>query len=231
MYTNNSESGFELVTAQKHITSTTWLDWENFIFKGDDDREIINFGESFQYSSNKILDNFDFKIPVQFMIRHLGGQISNYPESLETYINLATGVNINYNTDFGTLGADYCLLLYYDNSSDQVLSFKQGYANWYKVHYNYKNFLVEMAYWKSHDFYAPIGNLVYSSVSGYYNNTILADRPLLSCSFNMTILRIKYFEMYFGIDFYYDLNLKQVYNAAALHLSFNEMTKIFSLKR
>ena len=235
IYTNNSENGFEFITEQNHFTSDTWLDWEHFIFTGDTDREIINFGESFKYTSDKIRNRFDFNVPLQFLIRHKGGQISNYPESLETYLNLAAGININYDLNNGNnrkLGIDYFHFMYYDNSANnQVLSFKQGYADWFRLHYNSKIMWIDLAYWKSHNFYAPVGNLVYSSISGFMGKTLLPDRSLLSSSMNLTIVRLKYLELFFGVDFYYDLNLQEFYNAAALHIRFNEMIKLLSLKK
>jgi hypothetical protein len=232
MYINNSESGFEFISKHDHITNYTWLDWEHFIFAGDTERETINFGESFRYSSDKLFDKFNIAVPVQFLIRHRGGQISNYSERMETFMDAGAGINIDYDLNYSKgykLGADLIHFIYYDNTPDgAILSFKQGYADWMKLHFTTKNLGVEMAWFKSHNFYAPLGNLVYSSISGFTGKTILADRSLLSCSTSLNILKLKYLEFYLGIDFYYDLNIKELYNAAALHLKFNEAVKLFS---
>lgn len=88
-----------------------------------------------------------------------------------------------------------------------------------------------MAYWKSHNFYAPNGNLVYSSISGYKGHTLLPDRSLLSASVYLTVHPVKSLELYFGFDYYYDVTLKESYNAASLHLGFSELIKILSLKK
>jgi hypothetical protein len=232
-YSHNSENGIELLTENNHFFNDTWLDWENFIFKGDTDREILTFGESFKYTSDKIQNLFDLNIPVQLLIKHKGGQISNYSEPLETYINIASGMSINFDINkatLGRLGFDYLHFYYYDNSPDRILSFNRGYSNWYKLHYNYKIAWFEVAYWNSHNFYAPNGNLIYSSISGYQDKTILPDRSLLTASMYLTVHPVRSFELFFGLDFYYDLNFKVLYSAAALHLSFNEMTKLFSIK-
>ncbi len=234
MYNKNSENGIEFVTNQKHIFSDTWLDWEKFIFKGDTSREILTFGESFKYTTNKIRNLFDLNFPFQFLIKHKGGQISNYSENVETLINVAAGAGINFdvnNGNSGKIGFDYIHLIFYDNSVDQVFSFKQGYSNWYKLHYNYKALMFELAYWKSHNYYTPDGNLIYSSISGYGSRTVLHDRSLFNTSLYLTLYPIKDLELFLGFDFYYDLNAKVLYSAAALHLNFNDVFKLLSFRK
>jgi hypothetical protein len=234
MYNKNAENGIEFMTEQKHIFSDTWLDWEKFIFKGDTTREILTFGESFRYTTGKIKNLFNVNIPFQFLIKHKGGQISNYSGNVETLINLAAGAGISYdvnNGNSGKIGFDYIHLLFYDNSSDQVFSFRQGYANWYKLHYSYKALLFELAYWKSHNYYTPDGNLIYSSISGYAGRTVLHDRSLFNTSLYLTIYPIKDLELFLGFDFYYDLNSKVLYSAAALHLNFNEVFRLLSVRK
>lgn len=234
IYINNSENGLELLTENKHFFSDTWLDWENFIFRADTVREVLTFGESFKYTTDKIHNLFDLNIPLQFLIKHKGGQISNYPEHLETYINLATGLSISFdinNGNYGKLGFDYIHFFYYDNSSEQALSFKQGYSNWYRLHYNYRIGWFEIAYWKSHNFYAPNGNLIYSSISGFLDKTILPNRSLLNTSLYLTVYPVKNLELFLGLDFYYDLDAKILYSGAALHLNFKEVIKLLSIKK
>lgn len=234
MYSQNSENGIEFLTSQKHIFSDTWLNWENYIFTGDTTREILTFGESLKYNSGKIRNLFEISTPFQFLIKHKGGQISNYSGNVETFINLAAGAGIDYyinNGNSGIIGLDYIHLLFYDNSTQQAFSFKQGYSDWYKLHYNYKAFMLELAYWKSHNFYPPDGNLIYSSISGYGSKTVLQERKLFNTSLYLTIHPLKKLEMFLGFDFYYDLNEKVLYSAAALHLKFDEVIKLFSFGR
>jgi hypothetical protein len=104
MYSNNSENGIEFLTQQKRVFSDTWLNWENFIFRGDTTREILTFGESFRYTTGKIQNLFDIEFPLQFLIKHRGGQISNYSENVETLINLAAGAGINFELNNGNSG-------------------------------------------------------------------------------------------------------------------------------
>jgi hypothetical protein len=91
--------------------------------------------------------------------------------------------------------------------------------------------MFELAYWKSHNFYTPDGNLIYSSISGYAGRSVLHDRDLFNTSLYLTLNPVKDLELYLGFDFYYDLNAKVMYSAAALHLNFNEIFKLFSGKK
>lgn len=234
IYNKNSENGIEFLTNRERLFSDTWLNWENFIFTGDTTREILTFGESFRYTTKKIRNLFDINIPVQFLIKHRGGQISNYSENVETLINLAAGAGINFDLNggqSGKIGFDYVHLIFLDNSADQVFSFRQGYSNWYKLHYNYKALMFELAYWTSHNFYTPDGNLIYSSISGYAGRSVLHDRSLFNTSLYLTLHPVKDLELFLGFDFYYDLNAKVMYSAAALHLNFNEIFRLLSVRK
>ena len=234
MYNQNSENGLEFLSKNNHFFNDTWINWENFIFPGDSTREMLTFGESFKYTSDKFMNMFDINFPFQFSIKHKGGQISNYNQPMETYINMAAGAGINFDIkdgNLGKLGFDYTFFYYYDNSPDKILSFDKGYANWFRLHYNYKILRLETAFWKSHNFYAPNGNLVYSSISGYKGHTILPDRSLLSASVYLTVHPIRNLDLYFGFDYYYDVALDESYNAASLHLGFSELIKLLSFRK
>lgn len=51
VYNAFSEDGLQLRSSGDRFFSDTWLSWENYIFKGDNDREVFTAGESFRYSS------------------------------------------------------------------------------------------------------------------------------------------------------------------------------------
>jgi hypothetical protein len=76
LYTNYTEDGFQFTSSNDHLFTDTWINWENFIFKGDTTREVISGGESFKYTSSPVADIIHFIVPVQLQIKHYGGQIS-----------------------------------------------------------------------------------------------------------------------------------------------------------
>ena len=214
--------------------SDAWISWENFIFKGDYEREIFTAGESFRYSSPAIAGLLSIEIPVQVLAKHYGGQISNYPEQVETYLNVATGIRTGIDIAeqrFGRAGVEY---LYFNGRSltkNAPSGITSGYAGWYRFFYTFRKAGIEAGYWSSHNFFAPNGNYIFGSVSDHIDNLVIADRKLITGSINITLLPEKFLEIYFGFDGYYDTDLKRFDNAMTLHIRFDQLIKIAGIKR
>jgi hypothetical protein len=232
IYKANLEDGLQFVTENDHIFSDTWINWENFIFKGDTIREIFTFGESFRYISAKISDIFSVEVPVQLQFKHYGGQISNYNEHVETYFNYAAGVRINFDIAgkrLGIAGLEYLYFHYSELQTGVDDLITTGYASWFRFHYNYKTIYFGSYYWKGHNFFAPNGNAIYSSVSTVTENLIVPDRAIWTNSLYLTFHPLDYLEIYLGFDAYYDLNLKHMDTALALHLYLNKLIRLATL--
>ncbi|MBA4321558.1 MAG: hypothetical protein C0408_01950, partial [Odoribacter sp.] len=233
LYTLYAEDGFQMVTESEHIFSDNWLSWENFIFKGDTTREVFTMGESFRYTSGKIGNAFKLEIPVQIQFKHYGGQISNYSQHLQTFFNVATGVRINCDiagANFGTAGFEYLQFINKELIKRGLSGIKKGYASWFRFHYNYKAIYFGSYYWKSHDFYAPNGNPIYSSISTVKDGVVIHDRKIWTNSLYLTLRPLNYFEIYLGVDAYYDLKLKRIDPAMAIHMNFKKLIRLATLK-
>jgi len=234
MYNAYSEDGLQFITSNDHVFSDTWLNWENFIFKGDSTREIFTAGESFRYSSSLIGDLFRVQIPVQLQFKHYGGQISNYPEHIETYFNIATGARISIeiaDKKYGEAGGEYLMFIGKELTGNSPTGISYGNGEWYKLFYSYKMARLEIGYWQAHDFFAPNGNYIYGYVSDYRKNVILHDRRILTGSANLTLIPDRFVELYLGFEGFYDLNLKRFDHSITLHLSFDKLIKIASVEK
>jgi hypothetical protein len=234
LYNLYTENGLQLVTENNHLFSDSWLSWENFIFKGDTTREVFTFGESFRYTSGKIADIFKVEVPVQLQFKHFGGQISNYTEHIETYFNLAAGVRINVDIAGkrpGAAGIEYFQFLNNELTKTGVNGLTRGYASWIRFHFNYKPVYFGSYYWKSHNFFSPNGNAIYSSVSTVTDNLVVSDRRIWTNSFYLTAQPISCLEIFFGVDAYYDMNLKRMDTALALHLNFEKLIRLATLRQ
>jgi hypothetical protein len=232
IYTANLEEGLQFVTENDHIFSDTWINWENFIFKGDTTREIFTFGESFRYTSARISDILQIEIPVQLQFKHFGGQISNYDEHVETYFNFASGLRINFDINrgrMGTAGIEYLQFINNELTKTGDNGVIRGYASWFRFHYNYKVIYFGSYYWKGHNFFAPNGNAIYTSVSTVTGNLIVPNRAIWTNSLYLTFHPQDYLSIFLGFDAYYDLNLKHMDTALALHLYFNKHIKLATL--
>jgi hypothetical protein len=233
LYTDYVEDGFELSTKTDHIFNDAWLSWENYIFKGDHEREIFTFGESFRYITPHT-GALSMEIPVQIQFKHFGGQINNYPEHVTTFFNLAAGAGLYYDlNESGNLktGFEY---VYFRNS---VIPARPGYvlnkgdAAWIRYLLNYKSTGFILSYWSAKDFYAPNGNSIYASVSEFYSGYVIPSRELITASIFLNVFPKNVVRLLFGADGYYDIRSERLDYSMTLHMDFEDIFKIASLKR
>jgi len=233
LYNAYVEDGFQLTSTNNHFFSDTWLSWEKFIFKGDSAREVFTFGESFKYTSSPVADFMQVEVPFQIQFKHFGGQISNYPEHVETYFNLAAGLRINIDLaqkKYGQAGIEYLQFINNEFNGESHSGISYGYASWLRLHYTYKPLYIGVAYWRAHNFFAPNGNTIYSSVSDYQVNVVVPERKIITNFVNLTLLYESYLELFIGLETYYDIDLKRLDNAITLHLNFDKLIKLATLK-
>lgn len=231
LYNAFAEDGLELRFLNDHFFNDVWLSWENFIFRGDNEREIFTAGESFSYSSEKIGKSIRIRIPVQMMFKHYGGQISDYPEKVETYFNLAAGAGLSYDIadrDFGETGIE--AVFYYGKSltGKPPSGIGRGTGAWYKIRYTYRASEIDAGLWTSDDFFAPNGNYIFGSVSDHLHNYVIHRRRLLTCSASIRLVHKSFLEFFLGFEGFWDTDLRRFDNAVSLHLRFD---KLFSLAR
>jgi hypothetical protein len=233
IYSDYSEDGFQVITSNDHLFSDNWLSWENFIIKGDSTREIFTTGESFKYTSSPVADFLQFEVPVQVQFKHFGGQISNFPEHIETYFNLATGLRVNIDMAdkrFGQAGIEYLQFINNEFPRKTISGITHGYASWYRFHYTFKAIYFGLYYWKSHNFFAPNGNPIYGSVIDNRSKYVIPDRKIITNSIFLTLTPESYIGLYLGLESYYDVCLKRMDNSITLHLNFDKLIKLATLK-
>jgi hypothetical protein len=233
LYTDYSEDGFQVTTTGDHIFNDNWLSWENFIVKGDTTREIFTVGESFKYSSSPVADFLQFEVPVQLQFKHFGGQISNFSEHVETYFNLATGLRINIDLAdkrYGQAGIEYLQFINSVFPGKPVSGITHGYASWLRFHYTYKVIYFGLYYWKSHNFFAPNGNPIYGSVIDTRSKYVIPDRKIVTNSIFVNLMPESYLVLSLGLESYYDVCLKRMDNSITLHLNFDKLIRLTTLK-
>ena len=231
MYTAQTESGLRLFSEDEHLFLDIWVNWENFVFKNDTTREKFFIGVSFNYLSPGFLNGFSLEVPLQMVFRHLGGQISNYPEHVETFYDGSVGLKLNYDISGGRggrLSLEYKQLRFQYISAHGEFSIKYGDASWIRLNYNIGQFRFGTWYWRGHDFYAPEGNPIYSSVSERTPGLIVPDRSVWTTSAGFTIHPVKFFELYAGAESYFDLRSNHLDAALMLHMRFDQT---FTLKK
>lgn len=234
LYTNYAEDGLQLTSKNDHYFTDTWLSWENYINKGDSTREIFTFGESFRYSFSPIADFIHVEIPAQLQFKHFGGQISNYPDHVETFFNFATGLRINFDLAqkrFGQAGIEYLQFINNVLPAKPTASIANGNASWFRFHYTYKSIYVGASYWKAHNFYAPNGNPLYASSIDIHSNYMFSERRLITNSIYLNLFPDSSLELFLGLDTYYNICQKSLDYSTTLHLNFDKLFRLATLKR
>jgi hypothetical protein len=233
-YNEYVEDGLQLTSVNEHIFTDTWISWENFIFKGDSTREQFTFGESFRYTSSPIADFIRIEVPVQLQLKHLGGQISDYPQEMQSFINIAAGLRVNFDIAekrLGQAGIEFLQFINKSRDGDSISGITHGTASWLRLHYSWKALKLETGYWQAHNFYAPNGNPIYGSISEYQPDVVIHDRRLINNSVQLKILPASSLELFFGLDLYYDIDIKRLDQAYTLHLNFDKLINLTSAKR
>lgn len=223
------EDGLQLTTLNDHFFNDVWLSWENFIFKGDTTREIFTFGESFRYKSTLFADFIEIELPVQMQFKHFGGQISDYPEHVTTFFNLAAGVRVNADLGgkrYGRAGIEYIHFLNSVIPERDYNLINNGHASWLRFHYNYKVFYLGASYWRANDFYAPNGNGIYGSVFVFDSDYVVHRRKIITTAANINLLPESYLGLLFGFEAFYDVCEKRMDHALTLHLDFEKLFRV-----
>jgi hypothetical protein len=229
MYNEYMEDGIQLTHFNKHLFVDTWISWENFIFRGDSTREQFTLGESFRFTSDPFADFIYLEIPVQFQLKHRGGQINDSNARTESFLNLAGGLRMNFNLadrKYGQTGIEYLQFINTMSAGDSISNIARGKASWTRIFYNYKSVHFETGYWAGHDFYAPNGNPIFSSISDYKPGVIIHNRRIVTTSGSIRFFPATALELYFGVDLYYDLDLNRIDQAYTIHLNFDKLINL-----
>lgn len=234
LYNSYVEDGMQLTHSDKNFFTDTWISWEHFIFKGDSTREQFTAGESFRYTSDPVAELISFEIPIQVQLKHFGGQITEYKQNVESFINIAGGVKVNFDLahkKWGQLGIEYLQFLNNLKAGDTIAGTTHGNASWLRLLYSYKAFSLQTGFWKSHDFYAPNGNPIYGNISTFQPDFVIHNRRLINNSVSIKLLAATSLELYLGVDLYYDIDTRRTDQTYTFHLNFDKLIHLSSLKQ
>lgn len=229
-YTSYVEDGFQVVTNTGRFFNDTWLNWENYISNGDNEREVFTFGESFRYKSPVFSQNLNIELPVQFQFKHSGGQISDYPEPVITFFNFAGGAKLNFNMDAIHAGVEFTGFYNSVIPSREANIINSGSASWFRIHIEKGLFSSVTSYWFSRNFYAPHGNGIYVNVYDFNSEYIIPERELITESLFINFFPEKYINLIFGADFYYDTMEEKLDYAITLHLDFDRIFRLSNIR-
>lgn len=189
IYTDKPEAGLQFLYSGAKLNAQTWVNWEQFIQKGDPFQEHFTAGVAGNcevYNDSELA----LKLPVNLLFYHQGGEI-NVAENgirprMQTHANVLAGwelalkagekvkiINLNgYWLGYKAVTAD-----------SNTLPFEKGHAYLIEMSAQTRNSKLSLSYWNAFQFIAPKGRLLYQSVSDSNPTYTEPDRSILSAKY------------------------------------------------
>lgn len=176
---NRLENGVQIYKKGDRFDLDLWVDWQHMLYRGENDQEEVVAGLS---TTNRIIDNESFRlsIPFQLMVYHKGGQIDTSPLPIQTLVNVAPGIKLEWMGWNGWItGAEFQGYFLADRefAPARTQFFEDGIALYLNAALKTKFDLTVMAsYWKAHEFISIQGGLLYPTFSSVMNDINAVDR-------------------------------------------------------
>ncbi|MUP37699.1 hypothetical protein [Labilibaculum euxinus] len=223
-FTDKAESGIQLLYHTKRLKLDTWINWEQFILKGDPFQEKFTFGISSSYQLNNTSSQNRLSIPVQILFAHRGGEIDSSDESVQTIGNFSSGLDFLRKVENSRFTSWYIRALAYyvsDNSSVSEFLFNKGHAFYPQIGINTKHSQFRLGYWYAYHFIASRGSELFQSISyskpGSYQNR----RELVTFKYFYERKISKGIHLGGKIDLYYNPVNSNANYATAIYLRIN----------
>ena len=162
------ELGFQFLYDNKWFHADVYLNWQYFLLPDDyDHKERFTGGVSSYVNLINPDKRVQVQIPVQFLYNHKGGQIDTLDQPLTTIQNALFGARLSYRFPgfVNKIGANFYYLTYKDASGVKQQPFDKGYGLMPEVYARSKFLNLHAGYWKGHNYIAPLGQPLFSSVS------------------------------------------------------------------
>jgi hypothetical protein len=221
-YTDKPENGIELLYKNSFLKSDTWIDWKNFIYKGDTTREHFTAGQTIRLSFNRAGGKVKTEIPVSALFNHWGGQISNYSSHVITTVNFTGGIRSEFlysGKDNHLVFAEYTGFIFKELTKKGDFGVTSGNGNWFRCGIRSGMLEATAGYWKSHNYYSPLGNPIYGSVPDFDSGLLTPDRKMVTFSTALNYLPHRMFSLSLALEGFYDTVTGRLDNSVTLRLS------------
>jgi hypothetical protein len=226
------ENGVQIKLDKQKLFFDWYIDWEKAIKLNDPFREELTSGVSTRF---KLIDKekFGFEIPLQAMVAHKGGQISNSPVNVESLLNTATGVSLKFKRPAASflkeIQTEHYFVYYRNLSGTKVRLFNEGSGTLSSLTFrSAKNFDLDLRFWNGWDYFGPRGQPLYNSISEKVPNYGERSRQLVFVTFIYDKQLFKDVSIDLRLEPYYDIGnnfMEYAYSA------FIRLNKDFFLKK
>jgi len=220
--TSKPEAGLQARYDSRKFTTDLWIDWQQFIVKGDPFKEQFAFGAVANW---KIVEknNASLSIPLIFYGLHRGGEIDTAPGLAESFISITPGLSFkkrmlnrtfkgwNLNTSFSRSSYP---------KDDVVFTESKGWGFYVNGGIDSRFGGLTAAYWHGHQFYTPQGSPLYQNL-GDDGTRLIPENKLLNLKYHYDQQIFGQTNFGFVFDYYYDTINRQTMNSAAIYLVVN----------
>lgn len=207
-FTDNIENGLQFLFKTNRYKGDLWINWQEFIFKGDDKQEIFTMGISNHFFISNKESQHQFSIPLQILFVHQGGQINETNKKLITHNNDAIGLSYAYhftNSFFKTVGTENYYLIYKDMSGNNQFPYLLGYGLYTNLFAQAGDFHARASWWYGDHYISLRGNPIFQSKSTIYTSHYEKQRALVSGRLMYEKEAIKGLNIGAGLEMYFDL--------------------------
>lgn len=208
-YTDSDEKGLQVLYKSEILEVDTWVNWEQFIFKGDPFNEVFSFGLTSNLQLNNTDSDYALKLPFQILFTHRGGEIDASEIKKQTIRNIVTGVSFKKNLTGAFLKSFELEALafdFYDNSETKEYQFSRGKAMHLRVGAKIEHSDLKIGYWSGDRFNSSRGSALFQSMSVYNNSYVVEKRDLITAKYRFHKSIAKGILIGAQVDAYIDTN-------------------------
>ncbi len=207
-FTDNVENGLQFLFNTDKYKGEVWINWQEFIFTGEDKQEIFTAGITNRFFLSKKENKHQFSIPLQLLFVHRGGQINQSRQQSISLNNDAFGLSYQYNLNgrfLKTLGAEQYYLVYKDMSSSYQFPYTLGYGLYTNLFASAGDFHAQASWFYGDHYISLRGHPIFQSRSTHPKEYYEKERALLTGRLMYEKEVIKGLSVGAGLELYFDL--------------------------
>lgn len=233
------EEGVQFIWDSKRLKADLWLDWEILQTVNSNAPEELAGGVSINYYLTKPGKPWQLSVPVQFILPHKGGQLDTNNSNVSTIINHAQGLSATWNDPSGgsfirQFTAEGYHASYFHSKKANPYPFNKGNAALFNLHLKSKYGVAFLAsYWYGHQFIAPHGAKLFSSISSITTLTDYYETNRQLLTLNLIYEKQLAPGLYIDARFspYYDFKNNLTEYSFLFLLSYRNIFKLISFPR
>ncbi|MCR5696835.1 MAG: hypothetical protein K6G73_07665 [Marinilabiliaceae bacterium] len=225
------ETGIQFVYSNDRLWLDTWIDWQKFIYHGDTVPERFMAGIGVNYAILTNEKRLRLELPFRMTANHVGGQINNYAEPMQSLLNGVLGVRLKRqpNTLVKAWQCDIRGQFFHVAAGKSVYPAADGSAFNAELMAQTSHVEATIGYFRGNNFFAMHGNPTYMCISNfkeYYSK----ERSIVTGELNVNYRASDAFRFYIGGKAYYDTEAKQCDYYYGLGIVFDATKNIYRRK-